>query len=35
LEKNFEENEERVKGNLEAMDRRVDDVLKRLDRLAA
>lgn len=35
LEKSFEENESRVKGNLEAMDRRVDEVMKRLDRLAA
>ena len=35
LEKSFEENEARVKGNLEAMDRRVEEVLKRLDRLAA
>ncbi|GAA5875277.1 hypothetical protein JCM3774_005768 [Rhodotorula dairenensis] len=35
LEKSFEENEARVKGNLEAMDERVEEVLKRLDRLSA
>ncbi|GAA5983468.1 hypothetical protein JCM10908_000298 [Rhodotorula pacifica] len=35
LEKSFEENEARMKGNLEAMDKRVEEVLKRLDRLAA
>lgn len=34
LERSFEENEARVKGNLEAMDQRVEEVLKRLDRLS-
>lgn len=33
LEKSFEENEARVKGNLEAMDKRVAAVVERLDRL--
>lgn len=35
LERSFEQNEARVQGNMEAMDKRVEDIVRRLDRLAA
>lgn len=35
LEKSFEQNEARVQGNMEAMNKRVEDIVRRLDRLAA